>query len=126
MARSSRCELIVVDDSKLVPCLGSGVPLPVEIVPFGWKRCAESLARLGCEARLRMTAGVRFVTDEGNYILDCRFGCMDDPAMLEREINNIPGVMENGLFLGLADLVVVVSADGMRTHRRDTIRQVGA
>ena len=122
VARSSRCELIVADDSKLVPCLGSMVPLPVEVVPFGWKRCAESLVSLGCEPCLRVTDGVRFVTDEGNYILDCCFGCMDDPAMLEREINNIPGVMENGLFLELADLVVVVSVDGLCTLRREPSR----
>ena len=82
-------------------------------------RCAESLVSLGCEPCLRVTDGVRFVTDEGNYILDCRFGCMDDPAMLEREVNNIPGVMENGLFLGLADLVVVVSVDSLRTLERE-------
>jgi len=115
VARSSRCELIVVDDSKLVPGLGSRAPLPVEVIPFGWKRCAEILASLGYEPHLRMTDGICFVTDEGNYILDCYSGRMEDPTMLEREINNIPGVIENGLFLGLADLVVVVSVGGLRT-----------
>ena len=122
VARSTLCQLIVVDDSKLVPCLGSRVSLPVEVVPFGWKRCAESLVKLGSESCLRVTDDVRFVTDEGNYILDCRFGCIKEPAILEREINNIPGVMENGLFLGLVDLVVVVSVDGLRTIRREPSR----
>ena len=126
VACSSSCELIVVDDCKMVSCLGSRVPLPVEVVPFGWKQCAASLGSLGCEPCLRVTDGVRFVTDEGNYILDCRFGCMDDPAMLEREINTIPGVMENGLFLGLADLVVVVSVDGLSTLTREPSRWVRA
>ena len=126
VACSSHCEVIVVDDSKMVSWLGSRVPLPVEVVPFGWKQCAASLGSLGCEPSLRVTDGARFVTDEGNYILDCRFGCMDDPAMLDREINNIPGVMENGLFVGLADFVVVVSVDGLTTLKREPSRWIRA
>ena len=68
---------------------------------------------------MRMQDGRRYLTDEGNHILDCRFEGIVDARMMEQRINNVPGVVENGLFLGLADIVVVASPSGLRTLRRD-------
>jgi len=120
VASITSLQVIVVDESKLVQQLGTKAPLPVEVVPFGWKACAQALLRFGCQPDLRMENGERYVTDEGNHILDCRFERIDDPAQVEREINNLPGVVENGLFLGLAGAVIVASSSGLRTIERDS------
>jgi len=114
VARASEREIIVVDDSKLVPRLGFHFLLPVEVIPFGWNICARELEKLGCCSKLRLTQGGPYITDERNYILDCVIPPEADLASLEKEINNIPGVVENGLFLGRADLVIVASPQGVR------------
>ena len=119
VASITSLQVIVVDDSKLVQNLGTRVPLPVEVVPFGWKTCVKAMSALGCEPRLRMQDGGRYLTDEGNHILDCRFERIVDAYLMEQRINNVPGVVENGLFVGLADVVVVASPTGLRTLRRD-------
>lgn len=115
VARSARSVLIVVDASKLVPVLGTRMPVPVEVHPFGWRQTKVALESLWCTATLRLGAGDPFRTDNGNYILDCKFGAIPKPEKLEREINNVPGVLENGLFVGLADEVLVAGSDGLRT-----------
>jgi len=117
VARASRQEIIVVDDTKLVQVLGTKAPLAVEVIPFGWDTYSTALLKLGCTPVLRMQrqAGqdsVPYVTDEGNYIVDCRFPRIQDPVALERELNLIPGVVDNGLFIGLATLVIVASPSG--------------
>ena len=112
VASASSRVIIVVDETKLVDHLGA-FPLPVEVLPFGWQRTLRRLERLGCKAALRERGGEPFLTDNGNYILDCRFGRIDDPPGLEQEIDLIPGVVESGLFLGLADLVLVGRREGM-------------
>jgi len=117
VARASRLEIIVVDESKLVPRLGTRAPLPVEVVPFGWPVTARALAELGARPVRRMQDGVPVETDEGNLILDCEFGSIDDPWALDRAIHAIPGVVEHGLFLGLASLVVVAQRDGISLRR---------
>jgi ribose 5-phosphate isomerase A len=117
VARASRREIIIVDSSKLVEVLGRHFALPVEVVPFGWGTYEDNLRALGCEPMLRVRGDEPVLTDEGNYIVDCRFERIDDPAALERELNVIPGVVENGLFVGLASLVIVASEQGVRELR---------
>ncbi len=110
---ASRARVIVVDPGKLVSRLGEKFLLPVEVLPFGWTFTARALKALGAEPMLRKDGeGGLFLTDNGNYILDCRFGAIRDPGSLEKEIDRIPGVLENGLFVGLAGVVLVGREDG--------------
>ncbi|MFW5914455.1 MAG: ribose-5-phosphate isomerase RpiA [Thermoplasmatota archaeon] len=115
VAAASREEIIVVDGSKMVSRLGTRSPLPVEVVPFGHARTADRLEALGCRPALR---GDPFITDGGNYIYDCRFDAIQDPEGLEREIDLIPGVVENGIFLGTATRLVVGSEEGVEVLER--------
>ncbi len=112
VAAASKMEIIVVDTSKSVDILGTKSPLPVEVASFGWKQCLGELKTLGCNPHLRMKDEAIFVSDNNNYIIDCRFESIQDPWGLEGKINNIPGVIENGLFLGLTDLVIMGTEDG--------------
>jgi ribose 5-phosphate isomerase A len=113
IAQASRREIIVVDETKLVPALGTRAVLPVEVVQFGWEAVRERLARLGAaDVALRLAEGAPVVTDNGNYLLDCRFSKIDDPDSLDIAIHRIAGVVEHGLFLGLADTVIVGKTDG--------------
>jgi ribose 5-phosphate isomerase A len=114
IASATKVEIIVVDESKLVEHLGQKSPLPVEIVRFAHHSTMRALERLGCVPKLRMRDGEVFVTDNGNYIADCRFDMIDNPRKLESVINLIPGVVDNGLFVGLAHKVIVASKDGIR------------
>src|SRR5262245_4496376 len=112
VASASRTTTIVVAEDKLVPRLGR-FPLPVEVVPFAARPVAKALEALGCRASLRRDpAGAELVTDEGHRILDCAFGRIDDPPALEAAIDRIPGVVESGIFVGLARRLVVGRADG--------------
>lgn len=115
VARAARSVVIVVDGSKLVPVLGTRTPVPVEVHPFGWRQTKQALESLWCTSTLRLQEGEPMHTDNGNFILDCKFGPIPKPAKLEREINNVPGVLENGLFVGLADEVLVAGSEGLRT-----------
>lgn len=103
---------IVIDQGKLVSVLGSRSPVPVEIVPFGWRRTQARIEALGCRALPRLAGAETFVTDNGHYILDCRFGPLDDAAALASQIKTLPGVVEHGLFLDLATRAVIGQADG--------------
>lgn len=118
VASATRLEVIVIDDSKLVDFLCQKAPLPVEVVRFAHESALTKLGHLGCKPTLRMRDGEMFVTDNGNYVADCRFERIDDPMGMERTINNIPGVVDNGLFVGLAHKVIVASKDGVRTIER--------
>jgi ribose 5-phosphate isomerase A len=113
VARASRREIIVVDESKIVQILGTHAPLATEVVPFGWDTYSRTLRSLGCDPVLRIRDAQPYVTDEGNYILDCHFERIDDPVALEAELNLIPGVIESGLFIDLASRVLVASASGV-------------
>lgn len=106
--------VVVADDSKRVARLGAKAPVPVEVIPFGAAVCARALAALGCRPVLR--EGV--VTDEGNVILDCRFGPLDEPEALATAIRSIPGVVEHGLFLGMAHAAFVAGAGGVEIDVR--------
>jgi len=109
VAVSARRLIILVDESKLVPQLGTRGRLPVEIVPFALPLCEQRLRRLGLEPTLDRRDGRPFVTDNGNYILDCSTGPIADAARLDADIRAIPGVVGTGLFLGIAELVLVGS-----------------
>ncbi len=118
VASASRRMTVIVDGSKLVPALG-GVRIPVEVVGFGWQATAGSLAGLGADALLRTGAdGTPFRTDGGNLILDCAFAAIDDPAGLSSRLKAITGVVETGLFIGLATTVLAATADGLQTLER--------
>jgi ribose 5-phosphate isomerase A len=117
VAYASQREIIIVDASKIVQVLGTRSPLATEVIPFGWDTYSQPLRRLRCEPVLRMHDSKPYVTDEGNYIVDCHFDRIDDPIALEWEINRIPGVVENGLFIGLASLVLVASESGIAELR---------
>ena len=108
-ARAERF-VVVVDSTKLVDRLNLGFLLPVEVLPGAWRQIRQQLSAMGGKAELRMAdrkAGP-IVTDQGNLVLDVRFdGGIADPVDLERSVNNIPGVLENGLFVNLADEVLV-------------------
>jgi len=117
VATASAREIIIVDDSKLVQTLGTRSPLPVEVIPFALDVVKPRLAALGCDPVPRMKRSQLYLTDNGNNVLDCRFRAIEDPVGLERALNLMSGVVENGLFLGLTDEVVVASADGVKTLR---------
>jgi ribose 5-phosphate isomerase A len=121
VATSSNLEIIVVDESKLVERLGQKAPVPVEIVRFSHEATIHKLEKLGCTSEMRMKAGERFLSDNGNYIVDCRFSQIVNPKKLESDINLIPGVVDSGLFLGIADKVIVASQEGTRILERNSI-----
>lgn len=104
-------EIIVVDEAKPVDHLGT-FPLPVEIVPFGWQATQRRLKDLDCRPRIRQQGDVPFETDNGNWILDCGFGRIEDPPDLEARIVAICGVVECGLFTGLVHRLIIGKADG--------------
>jgi len=110
--------VVVVDETKRVPVLGGSFPLPVEVVPFGWRTLAKRLERLGCRVTPRMKDGALFVTEVGHYILDLWFSKIDDPIRLEAELEKTPGVVCTGLFVGRADLAVVATQQGIVTLTR--------
>jgi ribose 5-phosphate isomerase A len=114
VASASKKEVIVADDSKLVDMLGAKSFLPVEVARFGWSYAAKKISEFGCKPELRKKDGKIFITDNGNYILDCKFNRIDKPEEMEEKINNIPGVLENGLFVGLADVTIISSEEGVR------------
>ena len=116
--------VIVVDESKLVDRLGTTSPVPVEVVPFGWRTLLDPIDALGGEAALRRGADDEpFVTDGGHYILDCRFPAgLEDPHALQDRLRSWPAVVESGLFLDMADTVVVGTADGPAMRRREGSR----
>ena len=117
VAQASRRFIAIVDDGKLVGRLGERAPVPVEVVPFEFECHAAWVRGLGGEPELRAgDAGAPFRTDNGNLILDCWFrGGIDDPDALERALASRAGVVESGLFLGMAGEALVAGADGVRS-----------
>lgn len=117
VAQASLREVIVVDDGKLSAALGTLHALPVEVAPFGATPEVEYLEDLGAAVELRRSAsGEPYVTDEGNWILDCAFGPVADPVQLGARIGRRAGVVEHGLFLGLTTDLVIAGATGIE-HR---------
>lgn len=120
VAQASRREIIVVDESKLSLALGTHRALPIEVTPFGWCAQAAYLETLGARVSVRQAdKGTLFETDQGNLILDCIFGPIEQPALLGDTLNKRAGIMEHGLFLGLATDVIVGGVKGVRHLRRE-------
>ena len=111
IASNSKKFIVVIDASKMVPHLGK-FPLPVEVVPFAENLTQQKIIALGCEAKWRMDKGKKYITDNGNLILDCSFGKIDDPSKLNQQLHFIPGVVETGLFVNMKPIIVVGHPDG--------------
>ena len=119
VASASRRMIVIVDGGKLVPALGTKAPLPVEVVAFGWQATALTLQDMGMEATLRTGDDqAPFRTDGGNVILDCRFDGIADPAVLQARLKAVTGVVETGLFIGLATTVIAGTENGLQTLER--------
>lgn len=115
VAGAAKRFVVLVTPDKLVPKLGTRAPIPVEVVPFARVPATRGLARLGATPALRTTAdGATYLTDNGNPIVDARFAPIDDPTALEAAIRRIPGVIDTGMFLGMAERVLVGEAGAVR------------
>jgi len=121
IAYHSKKVIIIADDSKVVKILGIDFPLPVEVLKFEWESTKKALKTFGCDVKIRKIFDDPFITDNGNYIIDCEFEKINDPEQLEIDINMIPGVVENGLFIGLATEVIVSGKQGIITLEKEII-----
>jgi ribose 5-phosphate isomerase A len=110
--------IVAVDDSKLVDRLGTHARLPVEIASFGWQVTIDRLTGIGCSPRLRMIDERPFMTDGGNLIVDCAFDGTIDRRVFDALLASVIGVVESGLFIGLASKVMVGRADGAEVIER--------
>jgi ribose 5-phosphate isomerase A len=127
VAQASRRLAIMVDDSKTVPALGTGCPVPVEVVQFGWEIHDAFMKSLGADPVLRLGPdGEPIVTDNGNYIIDCHFpDGIDDAGSIDSALHARAGIVETGLFLGLATEVLVSGASGVRTLSKESHAATG-
>jgi ribose 5-phosphate isomerase A len=116
VACAARRFVVVADESKLVARLGEKAPLPVEVVPFARPVCERLLAQRGWATTLRLRDEAPWITDEGNLILDSRRDDWSDPAALARDLAAIPGVVEHGLFLGIAAVAYVAAPGGVKLY----------
>jgi len=116
VADSSAQFIVIADESKMVETLGR-FPLPVEVIPYGWQQTKAKIEKIGPGSiSLRQKDNQIFITDHGHYILDCQFTDIHYPATLHSRLNNIPGVVENGLFINMADIALIGHADGTVTE----------
>jgi ribose 5-phosphate isomerase A len=121
VAQASRREIIIVDETKLSPVLGMKWPVPVEVIPFGWGSQVQFLESLGAKVNPRRNTGeVLFKTDQGNLILDCNFGPIPEPALLAYDLERRVGIVEHGMFLGLASEAIVAGEEGIRHLKRNS------
>jgi ribose 5-phosphate isomerase A len=111
VATNSKQMIVVADESKWVKTLGK-FPLPVEVIHFGWEKTFEKLQILGCDGKRRMNGTQPYLTDNGNYIIDCAFGEIKDPPALHESVNAITGVVDNGLFIGIASKLILGFENG--------------
>jgi ribose 5-phosphate isomerase A len=119
-AEASARMLVVADRSKLVTTLGERMPVPVEVTPFGWHSQQRFLESLGAGVALRHKAdGGPFQTDQGNWVFDCRFGPIADPALLAAALDGRAGIVEHGLFINRASAAFVAGPDGVQTLTRE-------
>src|SRR5580698_4662172 len=117
IASASKKMVVVADSSKVVATLGK-FPLPVEVIAFARTVVERKIASLGGSPKLRLKPdGTPFLTDNGNQILDCSFGRINDPAALAQALSNAPGIVEHGLFIGLAKMALVGRRDGVEEMR---------
>ncbi len=123
VAVRARRYVVIASSEKLVDRLGSRVPIPVEVVPFGWQHTAARVRALGIEPTLRMeTDDTPFVTDGGHHILDCTAEPIDGPLALARALKGITGVVEHGLFVGMAELALTIDEHGDITEHTPNAR----
>ena len=118
VAAASKRLVILVGAEKLVERLGTRGRLPVEVIPFASALCARRLTELGLKPQTRMADGRPYVTDNGNHILDCGLPPIDNPAALDSRILAVPGVVGTGLFVKMADVVLVQDGAEVREMRR--------
>jgi len=118
VASAARQFIVIVDEAKWVPVLGMPMPIPVEVIPFGWPNTQRHIQALGWSSRLRKKNNEVFKTDEGNVILDVEVDRIDNPTILEAQLNGIPGVVENGLFVNRTSIVILGSTDGIHIKER--------
>jgi ribose 5-phosphate isomerase A len=119
VAEASRREVIVVDESKLSPVLGTRFALPVEVIPFGWRSQMRFLESLGGHPVVRQAAdGTPYRTDQGNLILDCAFGPIAQPRALADQLAARAGLVEHGLFIGITSDLIVAGTQGIRHLKR--------
>ena len=120
IAASSRKFIVVADETKLTSSLGEGQPIPIEILPFALPLVIDRIRRIGGRPKLRerKDGSGPYITDNGNFILDVDFGAVDEPAKLEMRLKGIPGVIETGLFLGMAQEAIIGTKDGIKVIRR--------
>ncbi len=115
VAQASSREIIVVDESKLSPALGTHWAVPVEVIPFGCRSQYAYLESLGARLTVRQNDdGTVFRTDQGNYLLDCSFGAISQPEQLAEKLDRRSGIVEHGLFLGLATDVIIAGKQGIQ------------
>ncbi len=112
VAKAARQFIVIVDQAKHCQTLGLPFPLPVEIVPFGWATTQQHVEAMGWKPKLRQRDNTPFLTDNGNFILDVPIPKISDPATLESTLNQLPGVVECGLFINMTSLVITGTAEG--------------
>lgn len=118
VASVSKLFIVLVGEEKLVSHLGAKMSVPVEVVPFAIPIALRGLEKLGAVVEPRVRDGAPFVSDNGNQILDARFGDITDVRLLERSIDELPGAVDSGLFIGMADRVLIHDGDGFRSMER--------
>ena len=119
VAVASARMVVVADESKVVTQLGSRFVIPVEVIPFGWRTTEARLQKAGARPTLRLRPdGQTFISDGGHYILDCAYGPIPDASALQQELDGIVGVVEHGLFIGIASEALVAGPNGVRTLHR--------
>ncbi len=117
VASAAKQFIVVVGKGKVVPVLGR-FPLPVEVIPFAGALVEKRLAMLGANPVLRKTGDTPYITDEGNWIFDCHFGSIPNPEQTAAELRSIVGVVEHGLFLGMATRIIVADGQGTSVLER--------
>jgi ribose 5-phosphate isomerase A len=121
VAQASLREIIIVDGSKMSPMLGTQCAVPIEVAPFGWQAHIPFLEKLGSKVKVRREInGTLFKTDQGNIILDANFGPIINPAQLAADLKGRAGIVEHGLFLGIATDVIVAGEGGLRHLVRES------
>jgi ribose 5-phosphate isomerase A len=114
VASAARRFIIIADDGKLVDRLGEHCAVPVEVTQYGWELTAARLADMSTTAIRRMSAGgAPYVTDGGNFIIDCGFAALPDPSAVDAQMKSTPGIIETGFFLGMAELALIAGEDGI-------------
>ena len=118
IAHASKRLVIVADASKSVSVLGTTFALPVEVLQFGWKATQAAINIICEKSTMRKNGEKPYISDNGNYILDCRFDAIRQPAQIELQLNNLPGVVENGLFVNRTDKAIIGTTSGVEIREK--------